>query len=81
MVELEDVTDVAIKHTSVGGNNCHENHTPQHVTQVTTREAAFTRRNLADLCERHLGIGGSGARAHSLEWPVSQHENNTEPMT
>jgi len=31
------VADVAIEHTSLGGNNCPEIHAPQHVTRITTR--------------------------------------------
>ena len=36
MVELGAVADVAMKRTSVGGNNCPENHARRHVTRITT---------------------------------------------
>jgi hypothetical protein len=51
MVELEAVADVAIERTSVGGNNCPENHAHRHVTRITTSADGFTKREMLRVCE------------------------------
>jgi hypothetical protein len=51
MIEVEAVIDVAIGHTSVGGNNCPEMHALRHVTHITTRAAVFMARSVEAGCD------------------------------
>jgi hypothetical protein len=54
MVEPEAVAGVAIKDTSVGGNNCPENHAHRHVTRITTSANAFTSSDKLPVCEEDI---------------------------
>jgi len=81
MVELEVVADVAMKDTSVGGNNCPEYHVLRHVTRVTTSDTELNSACPDHICDRHSQNHCYGVHSHSATWLVSQHENNTELMT
>ena len=64
MVELEAVAEVAIKHTSISGNNCPENHACRHVTRITSGDVPLRRRNRSlncDLDSRTVALHSSNA--------------------
>ena len=63
IVELGVVADAAIKHTSIGGNNCPENNALWHVTRITTRytvnkesETALFVTRILDNAARELNV-------------------------
>jgi hypothetical protein len=57
MVERETAADVAMEDTSIGGNNCPENHARWHVTRITTNSALSTLCRTNAVCDGPSVLG------------------------
>jgi len=70
------VADVAIKHTSVGGNNCPENYARRHVTRITT--SGFPPQGAAIDAVVISTLEPTPRICHRLSWSGSRHRRKAK---